>query len=693
MELEPLGLNANQWRFLGNSARYVAASTATDRPLNPASTRRQFRTARAILERLNGSRGSEAQKGVLLADDVGLGKTTVAALVAWVVAGAAGGGRVRILAPNEVMARRWEEELKMHVPLLESCTKGLTVDEKRIKQQRAKKLHAGSIQVVKHSYARKATLACDLLIVDEAHRAKGEKSAFNCALKREGKKAKRLLFLTATPFSIQLAEFVNMLRLVGGGAACRAVSTFSRELGQLYACDTSRDPEDVADRLAKCAHQAVEAMSTYVIRHGVDDLKRERSSFGERGDMQVCVPPASAADLEVMLRMDRVLRLARHADGNAKKQTNDARFHVGWRHLDRVRRDLGMRVTNDDSGSRIQTHLGAISNARVGASPHPKVLAVGETVRQLVDGGEKVVCFCHHHATAQELTLHLDSVLRPRPVPAVLSVSQWRSTWESILAVDVEDKRATHVPTVARWLSSPLVRAQILTMVGDKFSSPGELCALLKSTSAAKNGKSPSLEVEAGRLFGKLTDSRSSKAVLREATTRPELLPGGRGRHRVLGVCRPGDEQESSALFTGSRQPDTAIAMFNSPFGPDVLVVTDRLSEGIDLHRYCRHMIHYELDPSPIRTVQRNGRIRRVNSWAAVTGKPIQYAYPAFTGTRDHRLVQIMKKRIDCFSLLLGGVQDFEIEEVLDSDERWRSEVVRLAKARLTRAGTKLHAK
>jgi superfamily II DNA/RNA helicase len=123
-----------------------------------------------------------------------------------------------------------------------------------------------------------------------------------------------------------------------------------------------------------------------------------------------------------------------------------------------------------------------------------------------------------------------------------------------------------------------------------------------------------------------------------------------------------------------------------------VLVITDKLSEGIDLHRYCRHLIHYELDPSPIRTVQRNGRLRRVNSWAAVTGQPIHYAYPAFRGTRDQRLVHIMKKRIDSFSLLLGGVQDFDVEEVVDAQEKWRNDVIQIAKDRIAKAGALLRA-
>lgn len=158
-------------------------------------------------------------------------------------------------------------------------------------------------------------------------------------------------------------------------------------------------------------------------------------------------------------------------------------------------------------------------------------------------------------------------------------------------------------------------------------------------------------------------------------------------------MCTPSEKEEEKPLFIHNQQPDTLISVFNSPFGPDALVVTDKLSEGIDLHRYCRHLIHYELDPSPIRTVQRNGRLRRVNSWAAATSQPILYAYPAFRGTRDHRLVQIVKKRIDSFSLLLGGVHDFEVEKVVGSQEKWRNDVIAFARARLATAGGQLRAR
>jgi ERCC4-related helicase len=113
------------------------------------------------------------------------------------------------------------------------------------------------------------------------------------------------------------------------------------------------------------------------------------------------------------------------------------------------------------------------------------------------------------------------------------------------------------------------------------------------------------------------------------------------------------------------------------------------MSEGIDLHRYCRHLIHYELSASPIRTMQRNGRLRRVNSWAAQTGLPIRIAYPAYGGTRDERMVSITKRRIDAFSMLLGGVPTFD-EETTEADERWRSEVVQLMRKKLSHLNGRL---
>lgn len=697
LPIESLGLSANQWQFLCAPDAYAEASNRAGRKLVPESTRRQFVTARDILTRLNGSYGEKGCRGIMLADDVGLGKTPVAALVAWVVA-SVGEKRVRILAPNDVMMRRWVEELHAHVVPLQKCAPTLNVRSSRVKAGRVK-LFPGCIQVVKHSYAAShLTLECDLLIIDEAHRAKGENTAFSVALKRQKKFARRILILTATPFSIRLEELQRMLTLIGGDAARSAVGKFSGALDELYSGNTARRPEAVAKRLALRAQAAVDVLSQFVIRHSIEDLPREQKSFGIREDWPIDVPHASSEELELMIRMDRALRVAKGDGSGSSRATNDPRFHVGWRHFDEARERLKSKTPRfaEPAKAVVDSHLKSVKGLRATVGVHSKMHAVSAAVNAKIEEGEKVLIFCHHHATAQELTAHLAKVLPKAAAPRSPTPALWRKAWANALDPAGQERHEDILrETFIKWLCADLIRTQTWKWICATSGSEVSLERALSETRGRHCGGQETIAAAAQKLFEMLIHSKSSRGVLREAGARDslELLPGSNGASRVLGVCEPSKNKEEGPLFIHNKQPDTIISIFNSPFGPDVLVVTDKLSEGIDLHRYCRHLIHYELDPSPIRTVQRNGRLRRVNSWAAITRLPILYAYPAFRGTRDHRLVQIMKKRIDSFSLLLGGVQDFDVDEVAESDEAWRNSVIAMAKGRLATAGGKLRAR
>ena len=83
--------------------------------------------------------------------------------------------KVRILAPNDVMMRRWAEELQSHVRASSGMREASRRPGEPRESRKGGRLKAGSIQVVNHYYAASdSILDCDLLIVDEAHRAKGE---------------------------------------------------------------------------------------------------------------------------------------------------------------------------------------------------------------------------------------------------------------------------------------------------------------------------------------------------------------------------------------------------------------------------------------------------------------------------------------------------------------------------------------
>jgi len=648
--MDDFQIDARRWRFLDNPARYIKRGSG-GLQLEPLT--RQFRTAKKILARLAGGRG------VLLADDVGLGKTTVGALVAWIVAGQE--KRVRIYAPNEVLRRRWAEELERHVPMLSQL--GASYDH--IKQGDVGKLNAGRIQIATHHALVKShgnneqRTACDLMIIDEAHRAKGDGSAFNDALRNLGDRAKRKLILTATPFSIRLAELEQLLQFAGAPEV-RAVSRYAGELKRLYSLGGGYDVTAESKRLVSAAKEAIAELKPFLIRHSIEDLSTsERKHFGAVAvkPWEIPTPSATEEDLGLLLRMDRLLQLTPERKGERR---NDPRFHIGWKHVGVELERAAERAADAIARRHIKAASKAVRARRT--KPHPKIAAVSNAIRPLIDAGEKVLVFCHYRATASELLGELEQALRTKSARNGPSEEVWRVAWGSLLS-----HKDRLVQPIIDWLCTPGMRTQVGGWLDEPKSTAKELVSQLKRTRprGATSKKVPTISESALKLVEVLLDqqSKSTRAVLKSIFKKAHTF-AGRASHfpgrlddgfRVMGAWNhDGAGIPSTTLYTG--KPDIVLALFNSPFGPDVLVTTDRLSEGVDLHRCCRHLIHYELDPSPVRTLQRNGRVRRIDSWAALTNQPIQYAYPTFGGTRDEKAVAVMRQRINAFGLLLGGV-------------------------------------
>ena len=697
-------IDARNWGFLDNPAGYLNGNE-TDLQIGPL--KRQFLTAKEILSRFNKGRG------VLLADDVGLGKTTVGVLVAWVVA--CQGKRVRIYVPNAVLRRRWAEEFERHVPLLKQI--GASYD--RIKASDIKRLNAGQIQVSTHHALVRShknneqRTACDLMIIDEAHRAKGERSAFNTALSSLGGHASRKLFLTATPFSIKLAELEQMLRFVGA-EKLDAVRQYASELTRLYALGDGHDIGTESDRLVRAAKAAIDELQPYLIRHEINDLsKAEQKHFGVLGTApwSITTTPLSPEGLKLLLRMDRLLRLTSKRQG---ERSNDPRFHIGWQHVSTELNRAESRVDIDHNPTA-QKHIKEAKKSLrfLRKSPHPKALAVSNAIRPLLDAGEKVLVFCHHRATAGELLGSLEQSLRVESIlPAGPPVKVWRLAWESLLSKEKIWPDEEHRPVyfdklmtpILDWFCSPGLRWQIsgwlVNPAQDQETLAKQLEAIRPRGVGVDKKNVATISQAASTLIRNLLDkeSTSTLALLRSIARGTNPL-GGKCSHfpgrlddclRVMGSWEPNGDGESpppETLYTGAS--DIVLAIFNSPFGPDVLVTTDRLSEGVDLHRCCRYLIHYELDPSPVRTLQRNGRIRRVGSWAALTQREICYAYPIFGGTRDEKAVDIMRQRINAFGLLLGGVPSLD-HETSDSEQSFADTVLRLSSTKLKTLNRKL---
>lgn len=625
-----------------------------------ASLLRQLASAREILKRL------ASQRGVVLADDAGLGKTWVAALAALVVA--KNGGSVLIIVPGKTLQSKWETDIGKVLGAMPSLSgvRSLRLQRRMSDGNWAvKRSSAGGIVITTHAvYADKAFpgLGPDLVIVDEAHRSKNDTSDFKKQLKTRSERCRWMLFLTATPFSIHIAELVSTLSHVSAGdAATDDITVFSKFIGEASKAATQEPlPVDAAVGLWRAA---VAQLKPWVMRTTIDQLPPAQRTkiFGDRAPpWHINVPAASGEVITALVRADRLISLAGEATG---LRGNDPRFHVGWEYL----RNLVSQETGEHASEEFNARRDALRGniSRIGllarrhadelrafleGREHEKIAAVTRAIAGKVAQGEKVVVFCHHIATAKELrdALRQEKSLQSRGQAAVLKKAvrnTWKEAWTAILAPVVEDAELHN--TALAFVTEPgfhiQVRGWLMPGVDelDRAALTKSLCRTRVRKVADGNQAVPTI----------------AEAVLhiaqREEHDGNANLPSALRRHAADRVIFPQSETIVESL-----------ALFNTPFGPDVLVATDKLSEGIDLHRYCRILVHYELDPSPVRVRQREGRVRRVASWAARVGMPVEYAYPAYPNTRDEALVCIIRERLERFDVLLGGAPVVTAEEI-----------------------------
>jgi hypothetical protein len=97
---------------------------------------------------------------------------------------------------------------------------------------------------------------------------------------------------------------------------------------------------------------------------------------------------------------------------------------------------------------------------------------------------------------------------------------------------------------------------------------------------------------------------------------------------------------------------DRHLRGFNSPFAPLVLIASSIGQEGIDLQRYCSHVIHYDLEWNPARLEQREGRVDRQGREAK---GPVNVYFLICRDTYDERVLHVMANRMRWHQMLLAN--------------------------------------
>jgi superfamily II DNA/RNA helicase len=113
---------------------------------------------------------------------------------------------------------------------------------------------------------------------------------------------------------------------------------------------------------------------------------------------------------------------------------------------------------------------------------------------------------------------------------------------------------------------------------------------------------------------------------------------------------------------------------------PEVLICTSVGQEGIDLHRHCRHVVHFDLAWNPAVLEQRIGRADRIGSKMfrerSLANGPItsylDIGVPYLAGTYDERMYEELRLRAQTFEVLTGG--DLASDEAEGYDDHSRAE-------------------
>jgi len=231
---------------------------------------------------------------------------------------------------------------------------------------------------------------------------------------------------------------------------------------------------------------------------------------------------------------------------------------------------------------------------------HPKIHATVQKAVDLWEDGEKVLVFAFYRHTCRAFPIHQHDELEPDVAVRSMLNSQdasglsWREKFRKLLEF--------------------LLRQ----------CSPQERLNYLEAAERTQTGR---IRVQASEV--------------------PD--DAGTGQEAVLTLANVQVATGETERSTGAR----LMRAFNTPFFPDILVCRQVMGEGVDLHRYCRHVIHHDLDWNPSSIEQRTGRVNRLGC-KAKNRHPIPVSLPYLAGTADERQYRVMTDRESWFRIVMG---------------------------------------
>ncbi len=319
------------------------------------------------------------------------------------------------------------------------------------------------------------------------------------------------------------------------------------------------------------------------------------------------------------------------------------------------------------------------------SSQHPKVTATAERVLDAWRHGEKMVVFCHFIQTGRALRRVISARLHeeicrlggeklrcsPKRATVLLQrISRRFFDTDSPVRRACDDEissllnsypamaqQALLQETIRRYVRTPSFLVRFLPLTRD-----GLRPAAVRRAFRAEAGLRVVLETFLDFLQKQCTPKECQDYIEAVSKIQTGDMTGreaeksfgadelaGQGRHDLL---LPNVRLVNGATKSETRQ--RLMLTFNSPFFPEVFITSNVMAEGVDLHRYCRYVIHHDLDWNPSVLEQRTGRLDRIGGKVERCGQPIHVYLPYVAETQDEKMYRVVMDRERWFSVVMG---------------------------------------
>ncbi len=569
------------------------------------------------------------QEGVLLADEVGLGKTIEAALVVcqyW----AERRRRLLVICPAS-LRKQWAQELheKFAVPTIVidavSMRKQSAGDAlATLQRQVGRAVVIMSYQFAARLEAELRAIPWDVVVIDEAHKLRNAHRASNRigqALKR-ALQGRRKLLLTATPLQNSLIELYGLSTLIddhlfGDETAFRKQFMNSRA-----------ELDELRERLAGFTKRTLRRDVLEYIRY--TERKALTQPFNPTDDEQALYERISA-----FLQRENSYALPkqqRHLTILILRKLLASSSHAVAGTLVTIRERLqGMLFAgqSSDDGSRF------IEQLVVEDDLEPDYLEV--------EGGE----------------VEEDAAMVPSGVDTQGSPGAGQDANAARATITTEIEELTAFIDAAQALKTDTKAQALLKALHVGFSKMAELNAPRKAiifTESRRTQEYLHRFLSANGYPGKL--------VLFSGTNTHEESTAV--YHRWL------QEYKGTDRVTGSPQVDRRTALIDhfrrdDGNGAEIMIATEAAAEGVNL-QFCALIVNYDLPWNPQRVEQRIGRCHRY-------GQRFDVVVINFLNTRNHadqRVLELLTEKFNLFSGVFGASDEVlgRIEGGLDFEKR-----------------------